>query len=75
MGTTSLSPLASLDLRCAASDVPLSTARTLENYGDRSIELWKMAGECVGLSGRAVRKLPFLALAYAKRTGRRNFSY
>ena len=28
-----------------------------------SLKLWQLAGKCVGLSGRSVRKISFLALA------------
>ena len=28
-----------------------------------SLQLWEVAGRCVGLSGRSVRKISFLALA------------
>ena len=28
-----------------------------------SLMLWELAGKCVGLSGRSVRKIPFSALA------------
>ena len=34
-----------------------------------SLMLWELAGKCVGLSGRSVRKISFLALALFSASG------
>jgi hypothetical protein len=40
-----------------------------------SQQLWKIAGESVGLSGRTLRKLPFLAIAMLAESSGRHFIF
>ena len=78
MKSATVMPLASLMLLLKGEgmmgDIPVSLRSDQgEHCGRSTTQLWNIAGESAGLSGRTIRKLPFLALASLDTSGKRDF--
>ena len=63
-----LLPLASFWSFHSTGDLPAASS------SDCCLALWTLAGESAGLSGRTIRKLPFLAVAFADNAGKQQRS-
>ncbi len=77
MKSATVMPLASLMLLLKGEgmmgDIPVSLRSDQgEHCGRTTTQLWNIAGESAGLSGRTIRKLPFLALASLDTSGKRD---